>query len=479
MRASFSRARRLSSHVVSTQSLFQRSLHRRLFSSGLSEQVSAVLGAQWGDEGKGKLVDILASKYDICARFNGGSNAGHTLVVDGQKFAMHLLPCGVLNEQCKNIIGNGVVVHVPTLVQELQSLLHVNISIEGRIFVSDRAHIVFDFHQEIDGILETMRDSQSAKKKKESEEDTKQDSGESGSIGTTRRGIGPCYASKMYRNGIRFGELRDFAKFKDKYLRLVEMNQTLFDELSEYNTKEELTRFESYREILLPMIQDTILLINNQYKEGKRILLEGANAALLDIDYGTYPMVTASSTTHGGISTGVGLAAPFVNTRIGVVKAYTTRVGHGPFPTEQLNEYGEHLGEVGHEFGTTTGRRRRCGWLDVPVVQYSNLLNAYSSLNITKLDVLDDLDEIQIGKAYKLEGKRLSPGTMPSTMDELSKIEVEYETLPGWKSSIAKCKTYNDLPENAKKYIERIEELTEIPVSWIGVGPDRNDMIPK
>ena len=199
----------------------------------------------------------------------------------------------------------------------------------------------------------------------------------------------------------------------------------------------------------------------------------------MDIDFGTYPMVTASSTCHGGISTGVGLAAPFVNSRIGVVKAYTTRVGHGPFPTEQDNEYGDHLGEVGHEFGTTTGRKRRCGWLDIPLVQYSNLLNAYSSINITKLDVLDDLDEIQIGKAYKLDGKRLNPGTMPSTMDELSKIEVEYETLPGWKCSIANCKTYNELPENAKKYIERVEELTQIPVSWVGVGPDRNDMIGK
>ena len=233
--------------------------------------MTAILGAQWGDEGKGKLVDILATKYDICARFNGGSNAGHTLVVDGQKFAMHLLPCGVLNKHCKNVIGNGVVVHVPTLVQELQSLLDANYTIEdGRILISDRAHIVFDFHQEIDGILENLRDSNDKKKKDEGKTDN-----ETGSIGTTRRGIGPCYASKMYRNGIRFGELKDFTKFKDKYMRLVEMNQILFNELSEYNAAEELTRFESYRELLLPMIQDTILYINNQYKDGKRILLEG------------------------------------------------------------------------------------------------------------------------------------------------------------------------------------------------------------
>ena len=190
-------------------------------------------------------------------------------------------------------------------------------------------------------------------------------------------------------------------------------------------------------------------------------------------------MVTASSTTHGGISTGVGLAAPFVDCRIGVVKAYTTRVGHGPFPTEQDNEYGDHLQDAGHEFGTTTGRKRRCGWLDVPLVQYSHLLNAYSSINITKLDVLDDVDEIQIGTGYSIDGKRLPPGTMPSTMDELGRIEVEYESMPGWKQSIADCKKYSDLPENAQKYVQRVEELTGIPVSWVGVGPDRNDMVGK
>ena len=271
-----------------------QTLNRRNFSSGLRDQVTAILGAQWGDEGKGKLVDILATKYDVCARFNGGSNAGHTLVVDGQKFAMHLLPCGVLNKHCKNIIGNGVVVHVPTLVTELQQLLNADFDINGRILISDRAHIVFDFHQETDGILENLRDSQSKGGKKDkngkngngkngngdkkdsasSEEEVKED-GEAGSIGTTRRGIGPAYASKMFRNGIRFGELKDFSKFKEKYLRLVEMNQILFSELSNYNTDEELKRFEQYRELLLPMIQDTILLINDEYKAGKRILLEG------------------------------------------------------------------------------------------------------------------------------------------------------------------------------------------------------------
>ena len=249
---------------------------RRSVSSGLNEQVTAILGAQWGDEGKGKLVDILATKYDICARFNGGSNAGHTLVVDGEKFAMHLLPCGVLNKNCTNIIGNGVVVHVPTLVQELQSLLNANIPFDdGKILISDRAHIVFDFHQEIDGILETLRDTQSQNTSKQNNKSDKSDDGEAGSIGTTRRGIGPAYASKMFRNGIRFGELKDWTKFKDKYMRLIEMNQILFGALSDYNTEEELSRFESYRELVLPMVTDTIFYINKEYKNGKRILMEG------------------------------------------------------------------------------------------------------------------------------------------------------------------------------------------------------------
>ena len=277
------RLSRLSQTKSSLLPSSQYLIKSRSFSSGLDDQVTAILGAQWGDEGKGKLVDILATKYDICARFNGGSNAGHTLVVDGEKFAMHLLPCGVLNKHCKNIIGNGVVVHVPTLVTELQQLLNAGMNIDGRILISDRAHIVFDFHQEIDGILENLRDKQSSKEKEEKKEDSnggngkngKKKDGEAGSIGTTRRGIGPTYASKMFRNGIRFGELRDFNKFKDKYMRLVEMNQILFNDLSEYNTKEELARFESYRELLLPMIEDTIFLINNEYKAGKRILLEG------------------------------------------------------------------------------------------------------------------------------------------------------------------------------------------------------------
>ncbi|ETO17364.1 hypothetical protein RFI_19957, partial [Reticulomyxa filosa] len=321
---------------------------------------------------------------------------------------------------------------------------------------------------EIDGLLES------------SLEQKKKDSGKTtgGSIGTTRKGIGPTYASKMYRNGIRMGDLKDFDSFKERYLQvgrsghddtiflfsfvcfsvldhttslfyflkkkiccwffflyLVERNQKSFG--FEYNPKEELARFESYRNVLLPMIDDTILYVNESLKDGKRVLLEGANAALLDIDFGTYPMVTASTTTHGGVSTGMGLlvicfvltASPHVNTRIGVVKAYTTRVGHGPFPTELKDAIGEHLCSVGHEYGTTTGRKRRTGWIDIPLLHYSHLINCYSSINITKLDVLTGLNEIKIGKAYILDGKRLRPGAMPSLMTDLAKVEVGTERV--------------------------------------------------
>jgi adenylosuccinate synthase len=428
-----------------------------------------VLGAQWGDEGKGKLVDILAAKYDVCARFNGGSNAGHTLVVDGQKFAMHLLPCGILNRDTVNVIGHGCVVHVPTLLDEVQMIQNAGLgSLADRVKISDRAHITFDFHQEIDGMMEKDRDT------------TKEKSGDAsaGSIGTTRKGIGPTYASKMNRNGLRFGDLRDFDLFKTKYMRLLETLQAEHEHF-DYNAKEELARFEAYRDVVLPMVDDTIYYVNAAYKSGKRILAEGANALMLDIDYGTYPMVTSSCTMHAGVSTGLGLAAPLVESRIGVVKAYTTRVGHGPFPTECFDENGVHLQDVGREFGTTTGRKRRCGWLDIPLLHYSHLLNQYSSINLTKLDVMSGMKEVKIGTHYTIDGERLPPGLMPSTMETLANVDIVYETMEGWEEDISECKSYEELPAAARAYVERIEFLLGVQVSYIGVGAGRKDMVSK
>jgi adenylosuccinate synthase len=414
-----------------------------------------VLGAQWGDEGKGKLVDVLAKHYDIVARFNGGANAGHTLKVDGRKFAFHLLPCGMLYPNKLNVIGNGVVLHVPTLFKELASLDDAGIDYADRLKISDRAHMLFDFHQTIDGLQEAGRGGKN--------------------IGTTKKGIGPCYSSKTTRNGIRVGELLDFDTFrKERYPALL---STLQDQYGfEHDAEAELEQLAAVIDRLRPMITDTVHLVNSAHQSGSRILAEGANAALLDLDFGTYPFVTSSSTTAGGISTGLGIAPSKIETAIGVVKAYTTRVGSGPFPTELEDDVGQALRDNGQEYGTTTGRPRRCGWLDLPVVHYSHMVNNYSSLNITKLDVLSGLDEVRIGTHYKLRDQELPTGMMPSLLEDLAQVEVVYESMPGWKEDISLARTMDDLPPQAVNYLKRIEELTNVPVSWVGVGAGREDM---
>lgn len=432
--------------------------------SGYNSQVAAVLGAQWGDEGKGKLVDILAGRYDIVARFNGGANAGHTLVVgEGaarKKFAFHLLPCGMLYANKINLIGNGVVLQLSTMMKELKALHDAGITdTTPRLRISDRAALLFDFHTVIDGMQE---------------KGLKADS-----IGTTKRGIGPCYASKITRNGLRVADLAgptaDWDQFTRKYNTLLSALQSQFG-FEGYNAKEELDRLKQYRDVIKPMVVDGVQFLNEALRSGKTVLAEGANAALLDIDHGTYPYVTSSSTTAGGICTGLGLPPSRVQTIIGVVKAYTTRVGSGPFPTELNDAIGEGLRARGGEFGTTTGRPRRCGWLDVPVVQYSHALNGYASLNITKLDVLSDLAEIKIGVAYKLRGKVLPPGLMPAALHDLAAVEVVYESMPGWRSDISKVKKFDALPAAAKNYLRRVEVLTGIPISWVGVGAGRLEM---
>jgi len=425
--------------------------------SGYNSKVCAILGGQWGDEGKGKLVDILAKEYDIIARYNGGANAGHTLVVNGKKYAMHLLPCGILYEDKINMIGNGVVLHVPTLLKELKSINDAGISTEGRLLVSNRTHLLFDFHQVIDGRQEQAR--------------------EGAGIGTTKRGIGPCYASKANRIGIRAGDLLDFEVFEQKYNTMLDRLQDEFK--FEYDREEELARYKEYSEILKPMIIDGVQYINHAHASGKRILAEGANAALLDLDFGTYPYVTSSSTTAGGIAPGLGLAPTKLETNIGIVKAYTTRVGEGPFPTELHDDIGETLMSVGHEYGTTTGRPRRCGWLDLPVVQYSHMINDYTSVNITKLDVLSGLSEIKIGAYYKVNGERLPTGMMPSTLAGLGEVEVEYITMKGWESDISNINDFEELPAQAQAYVNKVEELLGVPVSWIGTGPGREEMATK
>merc|ERR1719201_705210 len=396
----------------------------------------------------------------MCARVAGGSNAGHTIIVEGKKYAFHLVPSGILNETCVCVIGNGVVVHVPSLLKELEMLSAAGINWEGRILISDRAHLVFDFHQTIDGAMEQKRGRNK--------------------IGTTKKGIGPCYASKIQRNGVRIGDLEHFDDFTEKLTALADYSSNL-PGMDPVNVQREIEYYASVRDRMLPMITDTVSYVNDAHDAGKRILIEGANATMLDIDFGTYPYVTSSNPSIGSVFTGLGICPKKLGNVYGIVKAYCTRVGEGPFPTENLDAsgeidaVGEHFGKVGREFGTTTGRARRCGWLDIPQMRYSCKINGFTHLNLTKLDVLTGLKEIKLGVRYMLNGKELRE--MPANLRDLSQCEVEYETFPGWSTDIAKCQSFDQLPKEAQRYVLRIEQLLGVKVRWIGTGGDRIDMI--
>jgi adenylosuccinate synthase len=436
-------------------------------------RVCAVLGAQWGDEGKGKLADVLAKHFDIIARFNGGNNAGHTVVVDKKKYAFHLLPCGVLYPHTLNLLGNGCVIHIPALFDEIAE--NNLVDLKGRLMCSNRAHVLFDFHQQVDGLLEQSRGR--------------------GGIGTTKKGIGPCYTSKAMRNSIRMGDLLDWEEFTRLYTILADGHESQYPGLK-INRKDELEKLKPLRERLIRdgMIGDTAAIMHEAlHQKGHRILTEGANAVMLDIDHGTYPYVTSSSTTAGGVCTGLGLPPTFVDCTIGVVKAYTTRVGAGPFPTELTDdlcggmvprgapgtEIGRIMQTVGAEIGVTTGRKRRCGWLDLVVLQYSHMVNGYRFLNITKLDVLNQLSELKLCVAYELDGKPLPRGVIPPNLKDLGRVKPVYRSMPGWQSDISKCKTYSELPIQAKDYLKTIEDVVGIPIKWIGTGVGRLEMLTK
>ncbi|XKL69513.1 hypothetical protein PGB90_007282 [Kerria lacca] len=421
-----------------------------------TNKITVVLGAQWGDEGKGKVVDMLAKDVDLVCRCQGGNNAGHTVVVDNTEYDFHLLPSGIINSECKSIIGNGVVIHLPGLFDELKKNENKGlVGWQDRLLISNKAHLVFDFHQQVDGLQELEKGSKS--------------------LGTTKKGIGPSYSSKANRNGLRIADLiGDFKQFTEKFLVLIEAHERMFPSLT-VNKEAELERYKTYAEKLKPLIVETVYFIHNELKQGKRILVEGANAAMLDIDFGTYPYVTSSNCSIGGVCTGLGVPPATIGDVVGVVKAYTTRVGDGPFPTEQKNEIGDILQSKGREIGVTTHRKRRCGWLDIPMLKYSTILNGYTKLCVTKLDILQTLDEIKLGIGYKLNGVEIS--YVPSNASELSNVEVIYETLPGWKSNIEHVRKYEDLPVNAKKYIQKIENFIDVPVKWIGVGKERDSII--
>ncbi|KAF6217115.1 hypothetical protein GE061_001468 [Apolygus lucorum] len=418
--------------------------------------VTVVLGAQWGDEGKGKMVDLLAGDADLVCRCQGGNNAGHTVVVEHQEYDFHLLPSGIINPECISIIGNGVVVHLPGLIDELKHNEEKGLTgWSKRLMISNRAHLVFDFHQQVDGLQEIEKGAQS--------------------LGTTKKGIGPAYSSKASRSGIRVADLiGDFAAFSTKFKHLADQFKRIFPTL-EVNIESELERYKGFADWIRPMVVETVSYVHSALRNKKRILVEGANAAMLDIDFGTYPYVTSSNCSIGGVCTGLGLPPSAIGEVIGVVKAYTTRVGDGPFPTELKDETGEILQVRGGEIGVTTKRKRRCGWLDIPLLEYTTLVNGYTSLCITKLDILDVFTEIKVGTAYHLNGQPID--YFPASASELEQVQVQYTTLKGWNQSTQNCRSFDELPDLAKQFVLKVQELVDVKVRWIGVGKGRESII--
>lgn len=418
--------------------------------------INVILGAQWGDEGKGKLVDIQSREAQICCRAAGGANAGHVVKVDGISYSFHLLPSGLMNPRCMNFIGSGVVFHIPTFFSELKELEEKGLTaVHDRILVSDRVNVLLDMHMAVDGLEEKELGDES--------------------IGTTRRGIGPCYQTSRARTGIKLTDIFHPELLEKKVKRLADGYQKRFGELFKYDVTAELARFGEYRESMRKYVVDGVSFMASAQQSDTKIVVEGANALMLDIDYGSYPFVTSSSTTLAGIIGGLTLNPKNIAETVGVVKAYTTRVGWGAFKTEDTEKIGTKLQEIGREWGTSTGRKRRCGWLDLVVVKYSNSINYYTSLNLTKLDVLDTFETIKIAIAYKVDGQELD--SYPADLEILERAEVIYHEMPGWQTPTTNAKTYDDLPKEARDYVEYIEKFVGVPIKYIGTGPEREAMI--
>jgi adenylosuccinate synthase len=417
---------------------------------------SCVVGVQWGDEGKGKIVDILSNKANVVVRFQGGGNAGHTVVVNGEKFVLHLLPSGILHK-ATCVIANGVVVDLVALLEEMEELKKRGVKFGRNLVLSDRAHVVMPWHKFLD------KYSESGKQK----------------IGTTQRGIGPCYSDKAARKGIRVADLYNERIFAERVNAFTEEKnkilKALYGEVPTLDPRRIIAEYKGYAERLKPFIGDAVAVVNEAIDKGRRVLFEGAQGSLLDIDFGTYPYVTSSNSDACGISAGTGVPPKKIGTILGIAKAYCTRVGEGPFPTELKNGLGDKLREMGGEYGATTGRPRRCGWFDGVTSRHAVQINGIDEIVITKLDVLSGLDEIQFATHYRIDGKLTDQ--MPSETDVLARVEPVYKSFKGWKEDLSRIRKYNDLPKAAKEYLSFVEKYLKVKVSMISVGKDREKTI--
>jgi len=416
-----------------------------------------VAGTQWGDEGKGKVVDIMAPHFDIVARYQGGHNAGHTVRIGDRKFILRLIPSGILHDESRCVIGNGVVVEPRAFNTELEELREAGIDCDARLFISSRAHLILPYHLALDRAREEQLGSQS--------------------VGTTMRGIGPAYEDKAARSGIRAGDLLYPDLLREKIRTNVEAKNRELISLgcAPLDADSTVDDFLAEGLLLKPFIRDTAEMINAAIDEGQSVLIEGAQGTMLDVDHGTYPFVTSSNATVGGAATGLGLPPKKITGALGITKAYTTRVGGGPFPTELLDDHGAYLQKRGNEYGAVTGRPRRTGWFDAAVVRYSVMLNGFDALALTKLDVLDEFDEIRIATGYHCRGELLT--SVPYGANVLAECEPTYETLPGWKKATNGTTKFDDLPSAAQNYVRRLEELCGAPAALISTGPDRSETI--
>ncbi len=421
------------------------------YNQGFAMSNLIILGSQWGDEGKGKLVDLLADRFDIIARFQGGHNAGHTIQIGDRKFVLKLIPSGILRPGKLAVIGNGLVIDPVALLAEIDQLLEAGIDVFTQLRISNRAHVLVPAQRATEQRI---------------------------FLGTTSRGIGPCYEDKAARRGIRIADLLDREQFPETFDRLTREQEVVlraFGIEPDYDAAEVRTLYQELGERIRPLVCDTASLINRSIQSGKRVLFEGAQATMLDIDHGTYPFVTSSSASAGGACTGTGVAPTLIDGILGVAKAYITRVGNGPFPTEAVDGEGDAIRKRGNEFGSVTGRPRRCGWFDVPLLRYTATINSFDSLVITKLDVLDDLAHIPVCTGYQLKGALLDE--MPATPREMAAVEPVYELMPGWQTDTSRISDWRELPEAAAAYLDFLEEATGIEIGCVSTGPERNQTV--